>query len=102
MYSERVRSGGLEQQDMVYIEFINNVIGEPWRIVDGKWTLDRPTIRIDPVPPPPVLFEGARVQRERIRADVEGFGTTAGCPGCKAIRPAKRAQAHSDPLPHQD
>ena len=53
--------------------------------MDGKWTVDRPTIQIDPLPPPPVPFEGRRVQRERItRADVEAFGTTAGCPGCNA------------------
>ena len=66
-------------------------------MVDGKWTVDRPMIQIDPLPPPPVPFEGARVQRERItRADIEAFGTTAGCPGCNAIRSGKRAQAHSD------
>ena len=38
------------------------------------------------------------MQRERItRTDIEAFGTTAGCPGCNAIRSGKRAQAHSDP-----
>ena len=75
----------------------------PWRIADGKWTVDRPTTQNDPLPPPPVPFEGARVQRERItRTDIEAFGTTAGCPGCNAIRSGKRAQAHSDPLPSQD
>ena len=85
-----------EQQDRWDKEAINNVIGVPWRIVDGKWT--GPTIQIDPLPPPPVTFEGARVQRERItRACVGAFGTTAGCPGCNAIRSGKRAQAHSDP-----
>ena len=53
---------------------------------------------LPPPPPPPVPFEGARVQRERItRTDIEAFGTTAGCPGCKAIRSRKRARAHSDP-----
>ena len=64
----------IEQQDRWDEEAINNVIGDPWRIVDGKWTLDRPVTQIDPLPPPPVPFEGARVLRERItRADVEGF-----------------------------
>ena len=34
--------------------------------------------QIDPLPPPLVPFEEARVQRERItRADIEAFGTTA-------------------------
>ena len=80
----------LEQQDRWDKEAINNVIGVPWRIVDGKWTVDRPMIQIDPLPPPPVPFEGARVQRERItRADIEAFGSTAGCPGCNAIRSGK-------------
>ena len=36
--------------------------------------------------------------RERItRTDIQTFGTTAGCPGCNAIRFGKRAQAHSGP-----
>ena len=49
--------------------------------------MDRPATKIDPLPPPQVPFEGARVQRERItRTDIEGFGTTAGCPGCSAIK----------------
>ena len=77
----------LEQQDKWDKDAINNVIGLPWRIVDGKWTVDRPTIQINPWPPPPMPFEGARVWKERItRADIEPFGTTAGCPGCNASR----------------
>ena len=76
---------------------INNVIGVPWTIADGKWTTDSPATKLDPLPPPPVPFEGARVQREIItRTDIETFGTTAGCPGCNAIRSGKRAQVHSD------
>ena len=54
----------LEQQGRWDKEAINNVIGVPWRLVDGKWTVDRPTIQIDPLPPPPVPFEGVRVQRD--------------------------------------
>ena len=55
-------------------------------------------MQFDPLPPPPVPFEGAGVQRERItRTDIEIFGTTAGCSGCNAIRSGKEAQAHSDP-----
>ena len=74
-----------------------SVIGVPWRVVDGKRTVDRPVTQIDPLPPP-VPFEGVRVQRERItRTDIEAFGTTAGCPGCNAIRSGKRAEARSDP-----
>ena len=71
-----------EQQDRWDKEAINNVIGVPWRIVDGKWTLDRPTIQIDRVPPPPVPFEGASVQREKMWKPSE----PAGCPGCNAMR----------------
>ena len=59
----------------------------------GLW----PVTQTDPLPPPPVPFEGARVQRKRItRIDIETFATTAGCPGCNAIRSGKRAQTHSD------
>ena len=68
----------LEQQNRWDNAAINNVIGVPWRIVDGKWTVDKKTIQIDPLPPPPMPFEGARVQS---RADIAAFGTTAGCPG---------------------
>ena len=77
---------------------INSVFGVPWRHADGKWTVDRPATQIDPLPPQSVPSEGARLQRERItRTDIDTFSTTAGCPGCNAIRSGKRAQAHSDP-----
>ena len=36
----------------------------PWRLTDGKWTVDRPEVRVDPVPIPPLQCEGARIQRE--------------------------------------
>ena len=66
------------------------------KFADGKWTVDRPATQIDFFPPPPVPFEGARVQRITI-TDIEAFGTTAGCSGCNAIRSGKGAAAHSDP-----
>ena len=88
----------MEHQNRWDKEAINNVVGVPWRIADGKWTVDRPATQIDFLPPPPVPFAGARVQRERItRTVIEAFRTTAGCPGCNAIRCANRSQADSDP-----
>ena len=66
-------------------------------MTDGKWTVDRPEARVDPIPILPLLFEGARIQRERnTNQDVDEFGATIGCPGCNAIKDNKRAQAHSD------
>ena len=66
-------------------------------MTDGKWTVDRPEVRVDPIPIPPLMFEGARIQRERItKQDIDEFGATIGCPGCNAIRDNKRAPAHSD------
>ena len=66
-------------------------------MTDGMWTVDRPEAQVDPMPIPPLPFEGARVQRERItKQDINEFGGTIGCPGCNAIRDNKRAQAHSD------
>ena len=62
----------------------------------GKWTVDRPEVRVDPIPIPPLPFEGARIQRERITKRDSEFGATSGCPGCNAIKDNKRAQAHSD------
>ena len=103
----------LEPQDRWDKEAINNVIGVPWRMTDGKWTVDRPEVRVDPIPIPPLPFEGARIQRERItKKDIDakaampskttkeqsserGIGTI-GCQGCNAIKDNKRAQAHSD------
>ena len=89
--------GRLEPQDRWDAESINDVIGVPWRMTDGRWTVDRPEARNDPIPIPPLLFEGARIQRERItKQDINEFGATTGCPGCNAIRDNKRAQARSD------
>ena len=66
-------------------------------MTDGRWTVDRPEVRVDPIPIPPLPFEGARIQRERItKQDIDEFGATIGCPGCNAIKDNKRAQAHSD------
>ena len=53
----------IEHQDRWDKEAINNVIGVPWRIADGKWIVDRPATQIDPLLPPPVPFEGAREER---------------------------------------
>ena len=71
----------LEPQDRWDTEAINIVIGIPWRVTDGRWTVDRPEARIDPIPIPPLPFEGARIQRERItKQDINEFGAI-GCPG---------------------
>ena len=87
----------LEPQDRWDTRAIHSVIGVPWRMTDGRWTVDRPEVRVDPIPIPPLPFEGARVQRERItKKDIDEFGATIGCQGCNAIKDNKRAQAHSD------
>ena len=52
---------------------------------------------MDPIPIPPLPLEGARIQRERItKLNMDEFGVTVGCPGCKSVKDNKRAQAHSD------
>ena len=85
----------LEPQDRWDAEAINNVIGVPWRRTDGSCTVDRPEAQVDPIPPLP--FEGAPVQRERItKQDFYEFGATHECPGCNAIKDNERAQAHVD------
>ena len=78
-------------------EQLTSVVGVPWRMTDGRWTVDRPEAQVDPTPIPPLPFKGARIQRERItKKDVNEFGATVGCAGCNAIRDNKRAQAQSD------
>ena len=68
-------------------EAVNNVIGVLWRMTDGRWIVDRPEVREDPIPIPPLPFEGVRVQRERItKKDIEKCGATVGCQGCNAIK----------------
>ena len=57
-----------ELQDRWDTEAINSVIGVPWRMTDGKWTMDRPEVWVDPVPIPSLPFEGARMQRENHQA----------------------------------
>ena len=89
----------LEPQDRWDTGAINSVIGVPLRMTDGRWTVDRPQVRVDPIQIPPLPFEGARIQRERQRItkqDIDEFGATIGGPGCNAIKDNKRAQAHSD------
>ena len=87
----------LEPQDRRDIRTVHSVIGVPWRMTDGRWAVDRPEVRVDPIPIPPLPFEGTRIQRERItKQDIDEFGATIGCPGCNAIKDNKRAQAHSD------
>ena len=74
----------LEPQDR---EAVDSVIGAPWRVTDGKWTVDRPEVRVDPIPILPLPFEGARIKRERIaKHDIDEFGATIGCPCCNAIK----------------
>ena len=52
-----------------------------WDKADGRWTVDRPDIRVDPIPIPPLPCKGARIQRERItKQDIDEFGVTVGCP----------------------
>ena len=59
--------------------------------------MDKPEVRVDPIPIPPLPFEETRIQRERItKQDINEFGATIGCPGCNAIRDNTMAQAHSD------
>ena len=69
-----------------------------WSFLENdRRQMDRPDIREDPVPIPPLPFEGARVRRERIaKQDIDNSGATVRCPGCDAIEDNKRAQAHSD------
>ena len=33
-------------------EAVNSVIGVPWRVTDGRWTVERPEVRVDPIPIP--------------------------------------------------
>lgn len=92
------RLPGAERWDM---ELIGRVRGVPWDMAAGA--------RSDPVsagrspdelrapPPPPEDDEPPAMRRARIsKEDIERFGATPNCPGCKAIRWGKRPQAHSE------
>ena len=81
----------LEPQSRWDKEAVHNVIGVLWRLTDGRWTVDRPDVQEDPVPIPPLPFEGARIQRERsTKQDIEIFGATVGCHGCKCDQRQQR------------
>ena len=44
-------------------------------MTDGRWTVDRQEAQVDPILIPPLPFEGARVQRERItKQAINEFG----------------------------
>ena len=69
----------LEPQCTWYREAINSVIGVPWRLTNGRWTVDKPDVRPDPIPIPPLPFAGARIQWERnAKHDVDEIGATVG------------------------
>ena len=56
--------------------------------------MDRPEIRVDPVPPPPIPFECMRVPRERITIeDIETHGGTLAMPS-KMGRDNKRTRVN--------
>ena len=46
----------LEHQDRWDKEAIGSVIGVPLRMTDGRWTVDRPEVRVDPCSNPSVAF----------------------------------------------
>ena len=50
----------------------------PWRLAVKRWTVDRLEARVNPVPPPQMPFEGARVQRERITKQDVGMSWRMG------------------------
>ena len=80
VFSELVKSEGW---NLRVDGTINSVIGVPWRMTDGEWTVDRPEVRVDPIPIPLLPVEEARIQRERITwQDTDEFGATIGCPSC--------------------
>ena len=87
----------LDPQSRCDKEAVNNVIGVPWRITDGRWTADRPEVRVDPILIPPFPFEGARIPRQKnTKHDIKEIRATVGFPGCNAIKDNKMAQTHSD------
>ena len=97
LYSELAKVRRLEPHRRRDKEAIDNVLGVPRKVTDGRCTVDSPEIRVDPIPTPPMPYEGARTQMERItKQDIEEFGATIGCPGCNTIKGNKRAQEHSD------
>ena len=77
---------------------VNCVIGVHWRLTDGRWTVDKPEVRVDPSPIPPVPFAKSTSSKGKnhTKKDIDEFGATVGSPGCTAIKDNKRAQAHSD------
>ena len=44
---------------------VKNVIGVHWRMTVGRWTVDRQEIRVDPIPIPPLPFEGSTSPEEK-------------------------------------
>ena len=80
----------IEHQDTWDKEAINNVIGVPWKIVVGKWTLGSRRHKLTPCHHHQCRLRLLKCRGRITRTDVEAFGTIAGCPGCTAIRSGKR------------
>ena len=57
--------------------------------------MDRPEVRVDPIPIPQLPFAGARIQRERnTKQGIDEYGATVMCPGCNPMKDGKLAQAN--------
>ena len=84
----------LEPQSKRDKEAISSVIGVPWRLTDGRWTVNMPEVLVDPIPISHLSLAGARIQRERItKQAIDELGATVWCPDCHAIKDGKHAQA---------
>ena len=71
---------------------INIVIRVFWSLTDGRWTVDRPEVRVDPIPIPPLPVADGKESQSKTSVTSEplwGFQVAA-------IKGQKRAQAHSD------
>ena len=81
---------------------VGNIVGTPWAPINGQ--RDQPVpIRI-PVTranseihtPARPMFDEPEIRRIKIRReDVEKYGATPGCNGCRALTYGRQHQAHS-------
>ena len=70
------------------------MIGVPWRDADGRQAVDRPEVRVDPLPPPRLPFEGSWDVLGAMESRMGGVHKNIQIDGAAKLKLASKATPH--------